>query len=355
MFARADAGQHQDLRRVEGAAGQDDLAFSVKGHRLSRSMSAGHFWIGAIQMRAVQGGHAHRAVAIKQDASDQRVISDVQSAGMRGLGGQNALAGAVSASIIDGDRDEAHAFAPFGHEPPVVRIIGQQHIFRRAERRPAFRLHRADDVQEPRFASRQFGVCAGRLQPAVEPVATGVAGSRRTVWVWILAVPGLQPLEPLPHRLCAPIRIAGQLRQMIPVGVMRIDGDQGADRRRSAQGRAAGIEHAVPFRDELAIALLLRVISIMTHEEVPAHFGVFAGSSLHDRHIVVGTPVVAPGLDQQDGMPRLDQIGGQRPPACAGADDDEVVHGVGHHRLRVQASSCSRRTIASAPVGRTVR
>lgn len=46
-----------------------------------------HFGVGAIQMRAIQGGHADGAIVLEQDACDQGVVPDGQTIGVRGLGG----------------------------------------------------------------------------------------------------------------------------------------------------------------------------------------------------------------------------------------------------------------------------
>ncbi|MNR05445.1 hypothetical protein D3C85_1214770 [compost metagenome] len=136
---------------------------------------------------------------------------------------------------------------------------------------------------------------------------------------------------------------------------MRIEGDQGADSRRPAQGRAARVQHALLLGEILGVAPLTGLVGIVPHEEIPAHGGVFAGMGLHDRHVVVGAGVIVSGFQQQDAEARLDQIGGQGAAAGAGADDDEVVSGLGSpvwacdgHTVSSHSSACSRRAMSRA-------
>src|SRR5438105_3794074 len=71
-------------------------------------------------------------------------------------------------------------------------------------------------------------------QPAIEAVPAGVL-TRVLGIAWTVKVPAvLQSLEVLPHVVAAPGRIAGELRDPVPVTAVRIDSDEGVMRRAAA-------------------------------------------------------------------------------------------------------------------------
>src|SRR5947207_1868792 len=75
------------------------------------------------------------------------------------------------------------------------------------------------------------------------------------------------------HRLGAPARVASQVGDVLPVRIMRADGDQCIVRRAAAQGarsRVPDAELAAHF-DCLGITPLLLLVLIVVDDVIPAH------------------------------------------------------------------------------------
>src|SRR6266699_1781425 len=84
------------------------------------------------------------------------------------------------------------------------------------------------------------------------------------------------PLEVGPHVLGAPGAVARELGDVVPVGVVRIDGDHCVAGGAAPAGAGAGIEHAVdglpvPVLGVLGVAFLSLVAAVVSNEEVPLH------------------------------------------------------------------------------------
>ena len=163
------------------------------------------------------------------------------------------------------------------------------------------------------------------------------------------ALPGpvsalLEPLEVRPHVLRAPRGVAGQVGELIPVGVMRIDEDHRVVRGAAAKGAGARIPDrvdrlAVVVLDELAIAALLFVVLVVPNEEVPADGVVFGRQRMERWNLVVfgirvdawvkwvgpgDTLRIAASFEHDYGVACLNQPRGNRAASRARADDDIV-------------------------------
>ena len=85
-------------------------------------------------------------------------------------------------------------------------------------------------------AEMQAGPIAAALLPfprlvSAQSEAAAAAGPdwKLLLWIGIAAAPGFDPLKARAHGLGRPVGIARQFRQGVPVAVVRIEGDQGAD------------------------------------------------------------------------------------------------------------------------------
>src|SRR6185436_7107954 len=85
----------------------------------------------------------------------------------------------------------------------------------------------------------------------------------------------LETLEVRAHVLGAPARIAGQIRKLIPVGIVRVDQDHRVVRRAAPERARPRIEDTVHLlalerAPILQVLLLSRLILVVPDEEVPA-------------------------------------------------------------------------------------
>ncbi len=159
----------------------------------------------------------------------------------------------------------------------------------------------------------------------------------------------LHALEVPAHVAGAPGLVADELGDIVPVLVIRIDHDHGVVGGAAAKRPGARIEHAVALGDKLVVKLLLRVIGVVAHEELPAHRLVLRRHRVPCRHLVVLRHAVGIGghrpaaferqriaarLEQQHLVPGLCEPGGNR--AAAGArphHDVLILRCVGHRVL----------------------
>ncbi len=311
--------------------------------------------MGPVKAFAAEILHAGGPVAVvEQHARHQCVEFDVQPVRMGGIDRQHALPRAVARMFVRGERGVAHAHRVGLHAAPVVRvgvILGQIE-------QPADRL--ADLVEGGMGAlqqrAHQWNITQGRrgdggfgVQPAVPAMPGRIHAemAQRPVDRPVVAV--LQLFEIAAHRVGAPGGVAGALGDVVPVGVVRIDGDHRVMGGAAAQRAGARVEDAVPLCHEFRVALLLHVIGIVPDEEVPAHGRVFAGKPMERRNVVVvRQPVqaglcrvaagqqagITAGLQQQHAGPGFRQS--RRDGAAAGArSDHDVIEACGStHSLR---------------------
>ncbi len=223
---------------------------------------------------------------------------DRQIAGIALLHVEQELAGAAPAPLSRGQGRQAKPDRVVADEAPVVGIEPSQqeppdalkrylHAQRGGPRRPD------DDLDETLVLLQGLhrnGDLGG--EPAVVAVARGVPERvdpppRKPA---IVAV--LHALIVLAHVLRTPRGIAGQLGEVVPVLVVRVDRDHGVVRRTAAQGAGPRVEHAV---HPLAVAgllvfgiapLLLRIF-VVANPEIPPQRVAFGGDAVKSRNVVI--------------------------------------------------------------------
>ncbi len=320
LGARTDAAQLEQLRRVEGAGRQDDLAARERLHRRAALGRAG-VEVGLVQVRAVEeldadGARAARLVRLvgEEHARDQRAGADGEREAL-GHGGGDALAGAVARAAARGQREAEHALGVAAAQllvdvalDEVEDLVDVLEDVERVQIRPAVPLvDQLDDgghdgADEADVAQRQGRVRLLDAQPLAHAVVVAIHLRRR------------------------PGRVAGHRRDAVPVALLGQDGDHRVDRGRSAQRAAARVEDAL--RRDLCVALLARRIGVVIDEVPPGQPRILGQLRVEDRDLVVlRVAGVVAGLEQQDARAGASQPGGQRPAARARADDDVVEVG----------------------------
>ncbi len=146
-------------------------------------------------------------------------------------------------------------------------------------------------------AKRGVGHRGLGLQPSVPPVAARVMADLALGSLEVAVLTVLDTLEVVAHALGAPGGVAGEIRELIPVGVVgghedeRVVGGAPAERPRArVQHRWLAVLHHV-----LGIAPLPIVIGVVTDEVVPAHAFVLCGHRVEGGNVVVVWQRVHPG------------------------------------------------------------
>src|ERR1700681_2484978 len=97
---------------------------------------------------------------------------------------------------------------------------------------------------------------------------------------------------------------------MIPVAVVRIDHNHRTVGGASPQPCASRVKHAVPCGLKFLVKLLLVIVSVVAHKEVPCKALVFRGARMKRGDLIVVCFLVTTGLEQQYPEARERQIGG---------------------------------------------
>ena len=152
----------------------------------------------------------------------------------------------------------------------------------------------------------------------------------------------LEALEVRAHVLGAPRRIAGEIRELVPVRVVRVDEDHRVVRGAAAERAGARVQHAVDALAVVRVAVLrvaplLLVVVVVADEEVPAQRVVLGRERMKGRDVVVvgsvlrrrlrGSPPSvrgSPPASSRSTGTRFGEPGGDGAAAGAGADDDVV-------------------------------
>ena len=147
----------------------------------------------------------------------------------------------------------------------------------------------------------------------------------------------LEPLKIWTHPRRSPAWVAGQISNVIPVRVMRVDQDHGIMRSASPQSTGARIEDAVARRLVVRVAPLLLFILVVPDEKIPFDGGVFGSESMKRRYVVVRwkaiglgadriaaaqLPRVTSGFQHNDAATRLSQARGHSPATRTRTYDD---------------------------------
>ena len=341
--------------------------------------------MGAVQGFAALIFDADRPVRrVEQDAGGERMQLDLQPVGPASRHVEHAFARANALMVPGGQRGITQTDGRVGYDAPVVGVefavqsrpsivVGQCEL-RALEHRPSrFDDRRAEIVVEDGGAGHRF---LG-MKPALPSMPAGIL-SEMALQLLVRPVRALlDALEIGPHVFCAPRRIAGQVRDLIPVGIVRVHQNHRAVGGASAEDAGARVEDAVdvPAVDRRAVARvprLFHLIAVVADEEIPPHGVILGGQRMEGRHVVVvgqavharrlrcrsdHGPRIAARLEQQDTVAGLGQSRRHRPAARAGADDDVVgvVFGRrGSHRRRAGCcvvGSRGQTALLPAPVG----
>src|SRR4051812_6500787 len=288
MVGRADARQHQQLRRADRARAEEHL--TLRAHRL-------------LAAAAVAQHHPDGALALQRDPRDVRARAHLEVRAVP-RGAQVRVGGRPAAAVALGDLHERRAVllgaVVVGDARDADALGGLQEAPRQAARRAL--VH---DVQRP---------------------ADGVVLGGAALVVLGLEEVGTDVLPP-------PAARALGLPQVV-VQRPAADVQHGVHRARPAQGLAARDEQRAPVAVRLGLGAV-----------VPVQLGVeLLGEARRDHD--VGVAVLAAGLDEQHPDGRvLRQPVGEDAAGRAGADDD-VVHG-GHGPML--ADGAGRAQVAGAP------
>src|SRR5450432_3755861 len=126
------------------------------------------------------------------------------------------------------------------------------------------------------------------------------------------------------HVVRAPRVVTGDPRDVIPVAILRDDGDHRVVRRASAQGARTRIPYAIFFRYILTIPRLLSAVRVVADEVIPGALLVFGretvkdGDFVHVASQIVFRARIAARFEQQDFEIPAGKIRGERAAARAG-------------------------------------
>ncbi len=277
LVRRPDAGQHQQLGRIERPAAEDHLALGADLTKLAL--------LGDLD--------PHRAAGLNQDPGGQRLHLQRQVRATERRMQIGAIGAGAPAALVDGHLALGEALGDragkvVGHV--VAGVLG--------------RLHQ------------------GVVQQQARVDGPDAQGPRAAVVLALAPPAGLHPLEVGQH-----VRIAPALAAHLPPGVVVV-------------GVAAHVEHAVD-RGRSAQHLAARRGQTAVVQGGDRLGGVAPGHARHEhglqeaeRHVDVGVAVLAAGLDHQhaDVLVLAEPLG-QHATRRAGADDDVVVglgRGTGH-------------------------
>ncbi len=273
---RAEAGELHELRRVEGAAGEDHLA------------------IGARHMRRAAAAilDAGRTAAVEQDAGRERVGDDLEVGAPARLA-QIAGRGRAAQPVARGVLEVAGAFLGGAVEVVVARM--------------ARLLHGRDE----RLAQRMRLAHVGHGERPADPV--------QRVGAALLVLGAAEIGE---HVVVAPARIA-ELAPAVEVLVLAADIEKPVDRARAAQHLAARLDDAAVVE----LGLGLRRIE-------PVDAGIVEQLAVAERHVDPEMQVVPAGLEQQHAVAAVGREAiGQHAAGTAGADDN-VIEGLRPYLVR---------------------
>src|ERR1043165_6911390 len=359
VLPRPDAGEHEELRRIERAAGEDDLARDPDVALLARA--GARVRGGAGEARGLEVLDAGGAlVLVEDDAGRQRVELDEELVGMLLHHVEHALAGAVAGAVLHRQRRVADAGRVALDEAPVVRIaLAEDEPFEALDQRAAELLEAGrerldEEVLHLLALDRRLRDLDLGVQPATEAVPRRI-DAREVVDpapdVAVMAV--LEALKILAHLLRRPRPVAGQVGDVLPVGGVRIDGDESVVRRAAAEGAGARVEHAV---DRLAVVRLVVLVVLLRElrifvvldPEVPLHRVVLGGDVgdarvggvggeavlFRERVAALELARIAARFEQQHRVAVLGEAGGDGAAARSRSDYDVLI-GVGHRPQNV--------------------
>ena len=327
------AGQH-------ARAGCARLAHGARG--------VARFRVRAIQPLAAEVLHAGGPVhLVEQYPGGEGVELDLQPARIPALDVQQPLARSHTRMVVRGHRRVAETDRAFRDHAPVVGILlafDSRAIAERSRRPRSQRVFGRLQNRSPQIAvlERRQRNCAFGRQPPAPAVAAGIS-PELAEHPFPPPVPAvLDSLEVGAHVIRAPGRIAGDVGDLIPVGVMRVDEDHRVVRRAPAERAGARVQDTVHLAlvergAELLVLVLAGIVLVVPDEEIPSQRFVLGRERVKRGNVVVfGQGVlarilrvgaleltrIAAGLEQEHPEPQLREPRGDSPAAGARADDD---------------------------------
>ena len=229
-----------------------------------------------------------------------------------------------------------------------------------------------------RLSSRSavFGIACSVWSHPPQPWRLGLMPNLLTKPLEAPVVAVLHAFEIRTHVVRAPRRVARDVRDLVPIRVVRVHEDHRVVRRAAAERAGARVEDAVHLPgvvrlDEFHILTLPRIVLVVTDEEVPSQRLVLGRQRVKRGDVVVfGQGVasgtlriaalqcsrIAAGLEQQHAEARLGKAG--RDGAAAGARTDNDVFGVEVPGCRLTGHRCpetrerTRRRLGSGRLAR---
>ena len=287
MVGRPDAGQHQQLRRVDGAAGQDHL-------------TAGH---GGAEVASLAVLDAGGAAALEQHPRRHGAGLDRQIGPLHRRTQEGAR------------RAPAHALMDGHVHPPEAFLLEAVHVLGGG-------IAGLDAGLDEGVEQRIVGLAGGDVQ---RPVAAAI-------FIRTLG-PGLRLAKIGQYIGIGPMRQRRVLGPAVVVVGVAPDVDHGVQRRRAAQHPAARPVHGP------AVHVLLRLCVV---EPVVAVVGEVVGQ--RRRHMDLPGPVLRPRLQQQHPDIRVGrQPVGQHASGRAGTDNHVIEAPVGQPPLPIRHRAGSKR------------
>ncbi len=263
LLARADPGELQELRRREGAAGQDHLAADEHAASSRRPTARETPGAGRRRRRA-----AHRGTRRPPRSSRRRRRGHESQARASARPGCRAapppsrwMCSRVPLrrpfAVASGTSHSPRRLRP--GDPPVVRVEpgAQVAVVVLDAREPLDRAPqlgpggRQDLAEQRRIVQRDGGVRQAGREPAAVSVPAPVA--EEPLPPVHVPVP-LEPLEVAPHRLAAPGGVVELGGDRVPVGARPGDRDHRVVGGAAAQRPGPRVPDAAPLGDELGIA-----------------------------------------------------------------------------------------------------
>ncbi len=232
-------------------------------------------------------------------------------------GVQDELARAVSLVAVGVHRNRVDADLLVAAGGPAVEVafhepeelVVEDDLAQRAEEPAA---HLEVDLERGRHHDlEQLLVLEGDARvglPGVEPAVEAVAG---LVVLLAEVVAVLEHLEVPAHVRRAPRVVASDVGDVLPVALVRVDGDERVVRGAAAERAGARVEHALV--GELGVERGLRRVVPMVDEEIPPHVLVLGRLRVERGDLVdLAVAVIFTGLEQEHLVPGAREVRGER-------------------------------------------
>lgn len=335
LLLRTDTRELEELGRVVGSTSDDDLAAGLDG--AGGTLSAGVLGGGLVQILALEeldtGGGGSLGGLVEGDLGDVGVQLDIErvllgSVGELGVAdGDDKLTGTVALAVSGGDGDLEETRVLVTGIGVGVGIAGKEGS-------------QVDD-SVGLVAESESGATdqAQKLEIAGDDVDGGVLGAQPSVVAVALAGGEVGVLleldEVLAHVVRGPGVIASELLDVLEVGLVGVDSDQGVVSCATTKstgpgvegtlldgasgGRQTGVQATIRCLVRgLEVASLPLLIGVVLDEEVPCEVGVLRDLGVEGRHsvVLVGTLVVT-SFDQKGLVASEGEASSERTATCS--------------------------------------